>query len=188
MNKFVRCKSPDDPSRCQAVGQHGQCPFMAMGSRENGEAPWQGSQYCPRHGGVVHEQAKAKESARIYMAALWRDKIGQQANNPKIKSLREEMGILRMMVNEKLESLTERTQLLMNCGQVVEMVREIGKLAKTAHHIEKDMGQLMDKTQAEAWVQELLSIISRYIDDPDILLALSEDMIISLERRTNVPD
>lgn len=186
MAKFERCET-DDPSRCQGVGTHGQCPFRALGTRANGAAAWQGPAYCARHGANNHTERVNKESQRLYLAALWKDRIGEQANNPKVKGLREEMGILRMMVNEKLDSMKDRTELLMHSGQVTEMVREIGKLARTAHSIEKDMGQLLDKTQAESWVQELLTIISQYIDDTDILTALSEDMIASLERQCNVP-
>lgn len=185
MSKFARCE-PDDPNRCQGVGTNGQCPFKAVGTRVDGASPWVGSAYCPRHGANAQEQIKVKESHRIYLSALWKDRIGAQADNPKVKSLREEMGILRMMVNEKLDSMQDRTQLLLHCGQVTEMVREIGKLAKTAHHIEKDMGQLLDKTQAEAWVQELLGIIGQFVDDGDVLVALSEEMVSSLERRTSV--
>lgn len=185
-NKFQRVE-PDDPNRCQAVGGDGQCPFRALGSRRDAASQWEGSKFCARHTGYGN-RARTDESKRLYLAAVWAAKIGNQADHPKVKSLREEMGILRMMLNEKLESIHDQQQLLMNAGAIVEMTREIGKLAGTAHKIEKDMGQLLDKTQAEAWVTDIVEIISRFISDPDTLMAISELIIESLQARTQVGD
>ncbi len=187
MSVFQRV--PDNhPSRCQAVGKNGQCPFKAVGDRENGEAPWVGPSVCPRHNAHMQTKSVEKASTSLYMASLWKERIGEQANHPKVKSLREEMGVLRMMLNERLGTLNDSVALLMHSGQVIEITREIGKLAKTAHAIEKDMGQLLDKTQAESWIQDLLKIIGQYINDPDVLIALSEDIVDSLEKFTTTPD
>lgn len=189
MSVFQRVE-PDDPNRCQATHARFQCPFRAVGSRiRNPKNPdeliWEGPKYCPRHSGTQQTTESKTATTRIYLSALWKDKIGQQADHPKYKSLREEMGILRMTLDRKLDSCTDNTELLMYAGAITEMVREIGSLAKTAHAIEKDMGHLLDKPQAEAWIQELLGIISMYITDPATLQILAEDMILSLERRTS---
>lgn len=181
-SKFQRV-AEDDPNRCQATGGSGQCPFRATGTRRNADSPWQGSRFCIRHEGGTKIAAR-QESKAIYMAALWRAKIGDQANHPKIKSLREEMGVLRMMLNEKLESLHDSQDLLLNASTIVEMTREIGKLAANAHKIERDMGQFLDKTVAETWVNDIVDIISKFIDDPDTLKAIAEMILDSLEART----
>lgn len=96
------------------------------------------------------------------------------------------MGILRVTLDTKLGSFHSDQELILHAGQVTELAREIGKLAKVAHAIEKDMGQLLDKTQAEAWVQELIGIIGNYITDPEMLQFVAEDMLSSLERRTTI--
>jgi hypothetical protein len=48
------------------------------------------------------------------------------------------------------------------------------------------MGQLLDKTQAETWVTEIVEIIASFIDDPDSLQAISEMILDSLAAKTNV--
>lgn len=176
----------DDPNRCQAVHASLQCPFKATGTRfqtiTNGEPAWawNGPMYCPRHGGTTQKTQESTQNIRMYLAARWQEKIGQQAYHPKYKSLREEMGILRMTLERRLDACSDDQSLLLYSGQITELVREIGKLAKVAHVIEKDMGHLLDKTQAEAWVQELLGIIGNYLPDPEILQFLSQDIIASL--------
>lgn len=182
-NVFQRCE-PDDPSRCQATGGTGQCPYRAVGTRANGQAEWEGSKYCPRHGGNKFAEAQRKESARLYLSAKWKEKIGNQAYHPKYKSLREEMGILRMTLETRLDFCQSAQDLLMYSGSITELVREIGKMAKVAHGIEKDMGHLLDKDQAEAWVMQLLQLIGNYVTDPDQLQKLAEDMVASLEEFT----
>ncbi len=183
-SKFRRVE-PDDPNRCQAIGGYGQCPFKATGTRRNAESPWQGSQFCVRHEGGTKIRER-QESKRIYLASLWAAKIGEQANHPKYKSLREEMGVLRMMLNEKLSSLHDQQELLMSSAAIVEMTREIGKLANTAHKIERDMGQFLDKTVAELWVNDIVEIIGKFTEDSDVLKAIAEMILDSLEERTRV--
>lgn len=184
-NVFTRVEA-DDPSRCQATGQHGQCPYRAVGSREAEGEPWIGSKYCPRHGGNKQSEGEKKQRSQMYLAALWQDKIGRQAYHPQYKSLREEMGILRMTLENRLGACKTDQDLLMYSGQITELVREIGKLAKVAHGIEKDLGHLLDKAQAEAWVQEIVGIISAFVSSPDDLQKISEDLIASLEARTTL--
>lgn len=184
MSVFKRAERPDDPNRCQATGGAGQCPYLAIGTYDPASKIWTGPKYCARHGGHRVLKNEDKESQRMYMAALWKDRIGYQADHPKYKSLREEMGILRMTLERRLDFCKDDSQLMMYSGQITELVREIGKLAKTAHAIERDMGHLLDKSQAEAWIQELVGIIGNYITDPGDLQNISEDMIASLEART----
>ncbi len=185
-SKFQRV-APDDPNRCQASGANGQCPFRATGTRKNANSPWEGPSFCIRHEGGTKITARI-ESKRIYLASIWAAKIGEQANHPKIKSLREEMGVLRMMLNEKLSSLHDQQELLISSSAIVELSREIGKLAAIAHKIERDMGQFLDKTVAEAWVTDIIEIIGKFTDDSDILKAIAELVIESLDARTRPVD
>lgn len=180
---FVKVR-PDDPNRCQSRGGQGQCPFRAIGTRQS-DNTWDGPKYCPRHGGNIKFLAE-RASLRLYLSAKWQERIGFQADHPKVKSLREELGILRITLDSKLNSCRDDLDLAMQAGGITELAREIGKLAKTAHGIESSMATLLDKNQAKEWVIELLDIIGRYISDSDVLQMLSEDMLESLERRTEV--
>lgn len=174
--KFERAKEDNDPNRCQGVGANGQCPFLAV----------EGTKNCARHGGARMASSQRASSERLYKLAQWQGKLNAQASHPQIKSLRDELGILRMTLESKLDACKDEQQLLMASGHIVEMVREIAKTAKICHALEMSLGVVLDKTQAQAWVQEIGEILDRYIDDADVLQMISEDMLASLDKRTNI--
>lgn len=171
--KFERCP-PDDPNRCQAVHANMQCPYKSL----------EGATYCGRHQGGSQLLSQERQSTRLYKLAQWSEQLNRQADHPNIKSLREEIGILRITLQERLASCEDGQKLLMFSGSITEMVREIAKTIKTCHALEMSLGTVLDKSQAQAWVSEVGEILSRYIDDADVLQFIAEDMISALERRT----
>jgi hypothetical protein len=174
--KFERCDEAD-PNRCQGLSHNrgSQCPFKAV----------EGSKYCPRHAGNSQIKAKEKENVRIYLLEKWKAGLARQADHPQLKSLREELGILRMTLEMQMNRCEDEAELMMRAGAITEMVREITKTARICHDLEKSVGAVLDKTQATQWVLELGQIIAQYVDDPDILEFIAADMLESLERRTN---
>lgn len=173
-DKWVRVE-PDDPSRCQGVGTNGQCPFQAM----------KDSAFCPRHGGNRSVEKKRKENRRLYKLAQWQTQYEAAVDHPDIKSLRDEIGIMRMMLQERFTMAKTPQELIMMSGSVSEMVTKIGKLVYSCHRIEKELGQLLDKNQASQLAQEMVTVIGRYIDDADILAFIAEDMLGIIDRLSN---
>jgi hypothetical protein len=169
-NKFERCE-PDDPHRCQTVHADQQCPFRAV----------EGSKYCTRHGGNVGEK---KRDMQLYMAALYKDRIGEHIEHPKVKTLREEIAILRITLDYTLEHCKNAKDVLLYSGKILELTREIAKIVVSCQKLEAAMGYVLDKSQALAWVQEVLDFITEEIKDPDKLQKLARQMIDSLDKRT----
>lgn len=174
--RFERVKDPTDPQRCQASSQsYGQCPFKALPE----------TKYCPRHGGIQAEKRNEAKGERLYMLAEWATRFGRQADHPKLKSLREEVAVLRMTLEARLNKCKDEEELAMRAGGVVELVRELAKTVRTCHALEMSMGTVLDKPQAEAWVTEIGAILANYIEDPAILQMIAEDIIASLESKLN---
>lgn len=175
-----RIPYPEHPNRCQAVGKTGQCPYLAS-TNDSGEYV---SKYCQRHGGNSAAQTANRESQRLYLSALWQDRIGRNAEHPKIISLRDEVGILRMTLDMKLESLKDEQELLMNAHQVVTLVREIRDTVREAGKVELILGKMLSKSEAEKLIQKILDIIMNYIKDAETIKMISEDMLAELEAIT----
>lgn len=181
MNKFERAPYPEHPNRCQALGGAGQCPFLGK-KLDDGTY----HKYCIRHAGQTLRTAEQK-SLRMYAAAQWQVKIGAQADHPKIKSLREEIGILRMTLDAKLDSIKDEHDLILNTQSLTTLVREIRETADKCNKIEMATGQMLDRSQALSFVQEIIGIITCYLDDdPDILQMIAEDMIGAYDKMTSI--
>jgi hypothetical protein len=181
-SKFKRVQ-PDDPNRCQAVHADQQCPFRAVGDFVNGK--WEGPQYCPRHGGGRNATQDNKNSIRMYQLAKWQVRINEMAEHPKIKSLGEEVGIIRMMLETKMNSLKDEKDLLMQASGIVNLTNSVRDLVRVWQHVEERSGQVLDRARMTLFVQELIRILETYIDNPDILQMIGEDINGSLEKLIN---
>jgi hypothetical protein len=106
----LRMDGEDDPERCQGVTSQGQCTNKAV----------EGSQFCIAHGGNQAVSKLQKDSLRNYRLTKWKARIQRQSESPGIKSLREEIGILRMLMEERLNSLQSETDLLLQSGQLLD--------------------------------------------------------------------
>src|SRR6266576_3698583 len=102
-SKVEKVTYPADPNRCQAVFNEGQCRNKAI---FNG--------MCQMHGANIHLTQERKKEARLYLSAMWKDRIGDQANHPKLKTLCEEVGILRMTLDKTLDSCKDDKELLLH--------------------------------------------------------------------------
>ena len=164
-NKFKRC-APDDPNRCQSNGAKTQCPYLAV----------PGSQYCPMHGG--HSALKAAETARkrVYNLAKYQDRIGEHANHDQAKSLREEIGILRILLEGVMDQCKDQSDLLMYSNKISDLAIKIEKLVSSCHRLEAATGMLLDKGAALRIATEIVNIVGSHIEDPLILETIAQQI------------
>lgn len=175
-NKYVRVKDPASPDRCQANNAYGQCPFAKI----------PGTDYCPGHGANQGLRRQREASRKLYNLAQWQTQLDSQTGNPNIKSLREEIGIMRVMLQQRLDSAKTPGELMLVSGSISEMIAKIGKLVQSCHRIEKELGQLLDKSQASQLAQEMVAVIGKYVDDADLLQFIADDLVGIVERIATV--
>ena len=163
-HKLQRCE-PDDPNRCQVMCKHGQCPFKAV----------EGGSVCQRHGANRVELSRQNSELKNYYLTKYRDKVARLSSQPELKSLRDEIGILRMMVESKLNNIEDDTDLMLQSAQISDLVERIRKLVESCDKIDFRMGQLLDKKYVDALVSGLVTVISEEMAEVD--QAISERII-----------
>jgi len=135
--------------RCQAVNSKGQCLNMA----------YKDSKFCLAHGGNKSAQAQEAKNIRNYQLAKWNDRLERFGNSDGIKSLRDEIGILRMMMEERLNLCNDAQDLVLQSGPISDLVMKIDKVVTSCHKLEGAMGQLLDKAALVQFAGEVISII-----------------------------
>lgn len=159
---------PDDsPERC--LGRHpvlGQCQYKKI----------EHSDYCPLHARRGH-LANQKREERNYNLTKYRAKVQGFADNPKVKSLREEVGILRLLLETTINRCTTDSQLLIYSGKISELVTKIDKVVTSCNTIETKTGQLLDKSIIMTLVDSILQILLGHIEDADVLDAIAADIL-----------
>jgi hypothetical protein len=159
----------DSPDRCRAnVAGSRQCSLKAS----------PGSFYCQLHMGY-DAQIKAKaESARNYQLTKWRANLDRHAGSSNIKSLREEIGILRMVMEEKLNGIQSEGELLLASGEISDLVRNIERTVVSCHRIEDRMGECLDKHAVNHIALRILAIITdTFADQPEKLAIVGERIL-----------
>ena len=167
MQTLIRIQDAADPERCQAVNKDQQCPYKRV----------QDSDYCLRHGGRHASEIANKEGVRNYQLAVWRDRVNKFSDNPNIKSLREEIGILRLLIENILNRCKDSHDLMLFSDRISDLIIRVEKVVASCHKLEERTGMLLDKQTIIIVADSLVKIIGNYIEDPDELQTIAGQMI-----------
>jgi hypothetical protein len=162
----------DSPDRCQAVTGKGQCLYKAM----------TGSNYCPMHGGNKAQDSLKAASLKNYRLSKWQGRVAEFADNGAVKSLREEVGILRMVLEEMVSRCGDPVDLVLNSAKISDMVTKVEKLVVSCHRLESSLGMLLDKQAAMQLSGEIVDIITRHIKDDSAIASIANEIGIVFGR------
>jgi hypothetical protein len=172
-HKLVRCENLSDTDRCQSTGSQGQCPYKVV----------PGFQYCPRHAGVSIK-ADEKRRASQYRLQVWQQRMNEFAESEDVKSLRDEIGILRLLMEEMMIKCEDAATLMIWSSKISDLAMKIEKLVSSCHRLEAKMGMLLDKSAALRLAGQIVDIISHEVSDPDVVDRISNGIITALASLT----
>ena len=145
-----------DPTRCQFVDhKFGQCKYVST----------EHSDYCIRHGGGMVEDRVKTETTNRYKSELYQTKLDNHNNHANQKSLKDEISLLRLFIEERFSSITNYSQLAVETGPISELIMKVDKVVNSMHKLEKSMGEHLSKTQLTTFAETIIKIISDVLDD-----------------------
>lgn len=170
-----------DPRRCKASVGTGQCMTVAL----------DGSDYCRVHAGSYRPPEKG---VRGYLLARAQDraKLAAFAESDGIKSLREEIFLTRMMI-ENLLILSGQSDVeqLAVYGRVNSHMLTLEKLVKSCNQIEEKLGNLLSKPTLIRVGQAICGAITRRLEGlpnyEQIVDPLIADIIEVIQQAQNEP-
>lgn len=177
MDKFERIKEPDQSNRCQGNDAKGQCTMVAI----------EGSTYCIRHGGHSVARAVEKGELRNLKISKFKARLAVLGNSDNLMSLRDEIAVMRMTLEELVESCAGPADLIINCGQIAALVGNIGKLVKDCHSIEEKTGHLLSKDALSNFAGKVIDIIVTHVDDENVRRAIAGEIVNAVSESSN-PD
>lgn len=175
MANIERCE-PSDPHRCQAmIKNKGQCLNKAVQLADGSYGT-----YCLAHGGNKQLEAERSKNHRIYMLGKWQQKLEKHADHENIKSLRDDIGVLRMMLEERFARIGDATDLMIQSSQITDLVMKIEKLVASCHKLEGSMGQLLDKQAILNFASEVVGVITVELEGQEDKIKSIGDKILLL--------
>ena len=165
-SKFIRVE-PGDPRQCQGVTAKGQCRYQAL----------EGCSFCPMHAGPAQQASIQEKAKRVYRLAKWQQRVEEHADHEQVKGLREEVGILRVLLEEVMGVCHDSTTLLMYSNRISDLVTKIEKLVSACHRLEQASGLLLDKSAALNIGAQIVEIVSRYVSNEEALDAIGTGIV-----------
>jgi len=172
----ARAESDDSPNRCQAVTSRGQC--------DNLVAPH--SNFCIVHGGNKAGERVALLELRNYRLTKYHARAHQMAESSDVKSLRDEIGILRMMLEERLNSIKSPMDVMIQSQPVSELIGKIEKVVLSCHKLEERTGQVLDKQALLQFASEVITVVSDTLGDSPDVEKIADGILAVAERNEDV--
>lgn len=117
-----------------------------------------------------------EQSARQYKIEKYQNRIKDFRDNPDIKSLRDEIAILRILVEERMNSIKDEFSMIAAAGPIAELISKIERTVRTCQAIEEKTGITLDRSQVMQIGDQLIGILIDAISS----LNLPEDVTSSL--------
>jgi len=164
----------DDPRRCQAIHNNNQCRYKAV----------PGANYCEAHTGALVMKVQDEKQKFMYNLRKFKQRFSDFTTNPAIKGLREEIGVLRMLLEAQINACNDEGDLMMRSTAISGLVLSIEKLVASCHKLEINLGQLLDKNKAIQLADELIQIITAEVDDEERIKNIAAQINSAMARIT----
>ena len=184
--RLYKMEHEADPFRCISNLQTGQCVYLSMegmvarGYLEDPTYRYNGVKNCPRHAGEVKARQNELQRINDYRIRTWQSRIDEFSNGEGVKSLRGEIGIVRMMIEEILSQANDTQQLMMYSSRVQKLVQTCESLVRTCDKLEDKMGLMMDKTSALTFAGQIVRIIGNHVQDAGTVEIIADEIIALL--------
>jgi len=155
--ELIRWSQKDDPEM--------RCDFIIKSTGlqcQNTRCP--PSTRCPLHGANKQIEAAERKSLNMYRLAKFQARVNELKEHNDVKSLRNEIGILRMILEEKMNRASNESELILMAGPLSDLVMKIEKLVSSCQRLENSLGNLLDKQQMKNIASQLMQTLSEVVD------------------------
>lgn len=169
---MVKIDGPDDPERCHGTMKNGQCGHKNTGV----------SVFCPMHGGAHQVKSAQRKEMNMYNLQKYQERMAQFAEHPKVKSLRDELGITRMTLEKIITKCDNDNDLICYQPQIMQMVSTIKGLVEVTQKLEEKDNMLLDKGVILNIADTIVRVVGTYVTDPAILGKIGEEICGVIEK------
>jgi hypothetical protein len=166
---LTQIEHPGDPERCQGIDQTGQCQY-----KKN-----KGIDYCDRHQGASAVNLR-KVEVKNYRLAKFQARMQELADSGGVKNLREEIGLLRMLIEERVNICNNPMDLLLHSSVISDLVMKVEKVVTSCNKLEHSLGNYLDKTQVIILASKIMDLIADHIE-PEKLEFIGQSILKLVE-------
>lgn len=133
------------------------------------------------HGGTPQLDKNKQYQVAKYRLEQYGARVKEFAGDDMIKSLRDEIGILRMTLETLVNQCKTANQLVMFVDKVSQLVNQIRQTVESTHKLEEKTAQLLDRRVIVIIADSIVQIIGEHVKDPDVLQLIGSRVCASIE-------
>ena len=146
-HRLERVNALDDPRRCHGATRIGQCMNVAV----------DGGHLCL--GCARTDLTEVGRRQYLLTNSRFQEKLEKFSTADEIKSLRDEVAIARMLVEERLNKINTDADLYASCGAINTLLLTIEKLVSRSHILEQNLGQLFHRSTIIQMMQAFVAVV-----------------------------
>jgi hypothetical protein len=131
--------------------------------------------FCPIHS-QIQKKKENKEEIKLLRLGIWEDRVNEIKNHPDIRTLKAEIGILRMTLENIVTTCGDAHSLIINSGKISDLVLKIEKLVKTCCDLESKSSLVLTKDQVSVMMNSILGVICENVKDPQTIEDIAKGM------------
>jgi len=150
-HELERVNAEDDPRRCHGATRIGQCWNVAA----------EGSDRCL----VCAKTDLVEANRRSYLLTdpRFQTRMAELGEADELKSLRDEVAIARMLIEERLNKIKNDQDLFTATGAINSLLLTVEKLVSRSHILEQNLGQLYHRSTVVQLMQAVVAIIDEEV-------------------------
>lgn len=148
-----------------------RCPVAKSNGEQCTHQIVPGTTRCPLHGANTQLASAEKKSLDMYRFAKYQQRVDELKEHNEVKSLRSEIGVLRMLLEEKMNRANTDAELVLMAGPLSDLIMKIEKLVSSCQRLENNLGNLLDKQQMKNIATQLLNVLTEKVNE----LTLNEE-------------
>ena len=118
-----------------------------------------------------------KHNKENYDVSYQSDKFVKKRDNSNISSLRDEIALTRIMIEEIWNGCSSSEQLFMYQQPLSDLIVKVERLVSAMHKMDLASQNYMDQKQLEGFCQDIINVLEDSIDDRKLLAEISQKII-----------
>lgn len=161
--------------QCDQITLRGiQCPQQAV----------DGGTKCLHHGGNTQLEQMKKTELRNYRLSIFKEQVRDKIVSSELRSLTEEIGILRLTLESRLNLCKDELDLVAQSSSVAMLISNINSLVTAANKNDMIAKNYISREQLALFATKVVDIIAKNVTDSDTLNKIANEIYYASESIT----
>jgi len=137
-----------------------------------------GTNYCSKH--QTHKLTVLEK--RQYNVDKWKARIGEKTNTNSIYNLREDIGVVRVIMETTLNKCQTEDDLMLRAPAILDITSRIERLIMSSVKLEERLRNLLDVKQVAMFAEATINAVNEALNRLDLS---EEDKTLALDHIAN---